>query len=324
MKKASILVTGVGGDIGQGCGRILSNCEFVAQIVGCDIHDEHCGNKLFSSCEVIPRATDNNYFNALNRLVDKYSLDAIIPTSEGELRLINYTYNKSQNPIISVPLVMANAEAMRVGFDKLETNRFLKQQNIDVPWTVAVDESDPLSFPCILKSRYGSGSNSVQLLYDSSSLSCYKEIFKQYVFQEYLPNDNQEYTCGIYRSNKGVVRSITLRRRISSGVTSFAETIFSPEVSQLCEDVANALQLRGSINIQLRVTPNGAYIFEINPRFSSTVVFRHKLGFKDLVWSIQEQVLNTEASHYNPPNQNIRMYRVFDEWIENGQEETRD
>ena len=29
-------------------------------------------------------------------------------------------------------------------------------------------------------------------------------------------------------------------------------------------------------------------IFEINPRFSSTVAFRHRLGFRDFVWSVLE------------------------------------
>ena len=32
-------------------------------------------------------------------------------------------------------------------------------------------------------------------------------------------------------------------------------------------------------------------VFEINPRFSSTVGMRHKVGFSDLIWSIQETVL---------------------------------
>ena len=30
-------------------------------------------------------------------------------------------------------------------------------------------------------------------------------------------------------------------------------------------------------------------IFEINPRFSSTVLMRNYLGFTDLLWSLQEK-----------------------------------
>jgi carbamoyl-phosphate synthase large subunit len=56
-------------------------------------------------------------------------------------------------------------------------------------------------------------------------------------------------------------------------------------------------------------------VFEINPRFSSTVVFRHKLGFTDLVWSLQEQVLNLSTSYVPTRPIGTRVYRVFDEQI---------
>jgi carbamoyl-phosphate synthase large subunit len=29
-------------------------------------------------------------------------------------------------------------------------------------------------------------------------------------------------------------------------------------------------------------------VFEINPRFSSTVLMRHRLGFSDVLWAIDE------------------------------------
>ena len=52
--------------------------------------------------------------------------------------------------------------------------------------------------------------------------------------------------------------------------------------------VTNTLDLRGSINIQLRFTSEGPRIFEINPRFSSTIYFRHAVGFQDLIWSVND------------------------------------
>ena len=48
------------------------------------------------------------------------------------------------------------------------------------------------------------------------------------------------------------------------------------------------LNLNGSINIQLRLTKNGPRVFEINPRFSSTALMRHRIGFSDVLWAIDE------------------------------------
>lgn len=42
------------------------------------------------------------------------------------------------------------------------------------------------------------------------------------------------------------------------------------------------------MNVQLRLTDHGPRVFEINPRFSSTVLMRHRLGFSDVLWAIDE------------------------------------
>lgn len=42
------------------------------------------------------------------------------------------------------------------------------------------------------------------------------------------------------------------------------------------------------MNIQLRITKSGPHIFEINPRFSFTILMRHRLGFCNLLWTLSE------------------------------------
>ena len=56
----------------------------------------------------------------------------------------------------------------------------------------------------------------------------------------------------------------------------------------MCEVIAKGLDLRGSMNIQLRLTDKGPRVFEINPRFSSTVLMRHRLGYTDVLWALDE------------------------------------
>ena len=38
----------------------------------------------------------------------------------------------------------------------------------------------------------------------------------------------------------------------------------------------------------MKNTLDGPRIFEINPRLSSTALMRHRLGFTDVVWTVQE------------------------------------
>ena len=42
------------------------------------------------------------------------------------------------------------------------------------------------------------------------------------------------------------------------------------------------------MNIQLRITKSGPCIFEINPRFSFTLLMRHRFRFCYLLWTLSE------------------------------------
>jgi carbamoyl-phosphate synthase large subunit len=91
-------------------------------------------------------------------------------------------------------------------------------------------------------------------------------------------------------------------RRLVGGFTGWAKVIDDEEIRRQCTHLADSLELRGSINVQLRVTDRGPRIFEINPRFSSTVLMRHKMGYQDVVWVLKESlgdafVINSPAAN---------------------------
>ena len=81
--------------------------------------------------------------------------------------------------------------------------------------------------------------------------------------------------------------------------------------------IAESLDLFGSINIQLRlVEKEGPMVFEINPRFSSTVGMRHMIGFSDLIWSIEEQYLKIAASPCPDFWPDAKLGRIYQELLE--------
>jgi carbamoyl-phosphate synthase large subunit len=308
-----VLVTGIAGDIGNGIGRILRGWSGIDRVFGCDIHDEHMGRRNFDACEVVPRADASGYALALEDLRQRWQLDAIVATSEPELRLIS---RASPDSILrQLPFVMANGKAMTIGFDKLTTAHTIADLGCPAPWTRLVATEAPERLPCILKSRYGAGAQGIHLVSDEQLIPAYRALYPEAIWQEYISGERGEYTCGVYGCTDGDVRTIVLRRRLAAGVTSYAEVVSDPAIEALCERVARGLELRGSINIQLRLSDRGPLVFEINPRFSSTVVFRDRLGFRDLIWSLQEQVLGQPCDAGMRPAPGTRMYRAFDEVI---------
>lgn len=307
-----VLVTAVGGDIGYGIGKILRDSGIAEFSVGCDIHGDHPGELFFSKCEIVPRANVDGYLEALSRIARAHRIDLIIPASEPELRLL-YS-NGVLSDIDGIPLMVANKKALHVGFDKLETAGFLRENGLLHPWTVSTDTGPPLSLPCVFKERFGAGGRGVEIVTQANS-PLLSNAPAGGIWQELLEPDDEEYTCGVYRSSGGEVRSIVIKRKLVAGSTRFGVVCRDrPEIESLLDSVAVHLNLRGSVNAQLRLTKKGPTIFEINPRFSSTLVFRHLLGFQDVIWSILERS-GQSLPFYEAPAGGTAFFKGTDEII---------
>ena len=307
MLKKNILVTGCGGDIGIAIGRILRESEITGKLIGCDIALEHPGEVFFDECLPMVRADSAEYFPRLVEVIEKKNIDLVIPAAEPELRVImqNDFYGHQEF------FITANIEAMRIGFDKYATAELLKNIGQPYPWTVDAETMAPYAYPCIWKSRTGCGSKQIKLLKAQDDLVTVSEG----IYQEYIPDDEGEYTCGLYRNSQGEVRTIIFKRKLRGGLTGSGEVVKNESINRLLFVLAAAVNLQGSINVQLRLRNGVPYVFEINPRFSSTVMFRHKLGFMDLLWSIQDK-LGWKIGPYQAVPNGVRFYKVYEDVID--------
>ena len=307
-----VLVTGCGGDIGLAIGRILQESEMVGSVIGCDIQEDHAGRVFFDRCFVVERATSPNYIDTLLRLVEKEQADLVIPSSEPELRALYANDFFGRRELF----LTANRKAMEIGFDKYRTAEFLRENDFPYPWTEIASRGVPHEFPCILKSRTGCGSKDVRLLveeeYDRSAFSNEDDIF-----QELIEGDDAEYTCGLFRASSGEVRSIVLRRKLRGDVTGCGVVEECAVTKDLLYALAKKMELCGSINVQLRIRNEIPYVFEINPRFSSTVRFRYQLGFSDVLWSMQDYC-GKSLTEYIPAPAGTRFYKIYEDVIEWG------
>ena len=105
----------------------------------------------------------------------------------------------------------------------------------------------------------------------------------EFILQEYLPDEGQEYTVGVFSDGENV-NTIIFRRKLKDGYSAFVEYVEDDTISNMAIQIAHNIKLKGYINIQLRKKGGLNYIFEINPRISGTVVFRDMLGFRDVIW----------------------------------------
>lgn len=292
-----LLVSGIGGDIGQSIANVLINHFPGADVFGSDIHDEVIPSDGCKVIKVLPPASSSSYLAQLKNFLIAENIDVFIPTSEPELRW----FSESKAHLIDFPCVCIapSIKAMEIGFDKFLTYQHLSEYGLPVPWAsiASASSSGAPEIPCILKSRTGAGNSSVHYIDNHEKSLQLRKLYPDYMWQQFLPLSEGEYTCGVYRCRNRETRVIAMRRRLVSGVTTYAKVVNISSITTLCVQIAESLDLFGSINIQLRLVQGlGPMVFEINPRFSSTVGMRSLVGFKDLVWSIEEQFFNQAPS----------------------------
>lgn len=307
----NVLVSGAGDDIGMGVGRILLS-EGVENVYGCDIDIDNAGICLFREFIEVPRAKQEEYFYVLEKILKEYEIDFFIPTSEAEIKALT-KFGVVDGEIFNTPVLMANPFAIETSLDKFRTANFLTKNNLPAPWTVPVEKGPPKELPCIFKPRSGQGSKGIEVV-TTHEQAAELEQSSGYIWQELLLPDEQEYTCPVFRSSDGHTRVMIMNRKLQSGVTERGTVIENPQIEAYLLKICDVLSLKGAINIQLRKTEQGPVLFEINPRLSSTVMFRHKMGFKDLLWSIEDHIHGT-VCHYDTPKAGTKFYRGYFEYI---------
>ncbi len=284
----SFYISSVGGDIAQAIISILRNTYPSAVIWGSDLHREHAGMYLVDRFQVSPKFNSKLFLPWVTNLLQKNSIEYFIPVNEGELNRFSELSPDERKKILgNTNLVWAGEQAVRIFGNKKRTSDFLVSAQLPAAREFeSVGDVKSLDFPVLVKPSEGSGSRNIFKCNNILELEASFLFVDNPIIQEFLDAENSEYTCAVFRSDSGEVRIVTLRRHLSGGTTSWGIVEFNSSIDSLCRALAESIDLRGSVNIQLRIVRGTPKVFEVNGRFSSTVGLRELLGFRDLIWSL--------------------------------------
>lgn len=282
----TVFITAIGGDVAQGVARVIREARPDWRIVGSDICDRHAGGHFADRLLLAPAARDPAYPDWLAARLAEEGARFCIPMNEAEIaRLVSLP---SALPA-GTRLVTAGAAAVAVAGDKVETARFLSRIGLPAPWVAeTIEEIPPDGLPCICKPRSGAGSRSVYVCATLEEARFLAQRHPGAMYQELLLPEDAEVTVAVFRDAAGHTALLQMQRRLVGGATGWAEVIDDLAVTNQCHRIAEALGLRGALNVQLRRTAQGPRIFEINARFSSTALMRHRLGFSDVIWALDD------------------------------------
>jgi carbamoyl-phosphate synthase large subunit len=245
-----------------------------------------------------PAAQEAAFLAFLGRVLDAERLEFLFPVSEAEIAVVSR--HRAMFEQAGVKLVMNNETVIETFLDKLETARFMRRLGVRAPATALLSEYDgSLGFPLIVKPRRGCGSRRLWTAEDAADLEYLRRKDDgSLIVQEMVGDEREEYTTGVF-SDGLKVSSISFRRKLGyGGLSREATLVADPGLEALSSAIARAVGLVGSINVQTRRSGGLFVPFEVNPRVSSTVLFRKRFGFDDASWWID--VLSGKGYSYEP------------------------
>jgi len=295
LKRTNVLVTGVGGIVGQAIVKCLKMANAKRQrslhynIIGVDASSLSAGLYLVDKGAIVPKARDPEFIRSISALIKRFDVKAVFIGTDLELSII------SKNKIAieentGAKILVSPTKAIEIARDKWNTFKFLKNKGFACP-----DSSLPRNlkkfinthdFPLVVKPREGFGSVEFHISNNISeleqSINNIERVGWQPIIQEYLgPND--EFTTGVCVDNLGkqVMSSISIKKYLKNGQTYKAFIDDFTEVRILSERIALALGVKGAVNIQSKISDGINKVFEINPRLSATCAMRAAAGINE-------------------------------------------
>jgi len=285
MAAKKVLVTGIGGNVGQGIIRNIRSLPYEIVVVGTNIVDFSSGNYLCDTFYKVSYAYDKQFISEIINIVNKEKIDLIIPSTDYEIFYLSENLAK-----IPCKVAVSGVHASKIYLDKYES--WLHHQKHSIPFAKAFLPSEYKNQfkQCIVKPKKGRGSRGIHLN---------PKAFDSFSDEEYMVQElhfGEEITTAFYVTVEGKLHGfITMTRSLENGATSLCKvsTNYDKNVLPILEKIIANASIVGSANLQSIVTADGEVIpFEINCRISGTNSIRSNFGFKDVQYTLQEFLYN--------------------------------
>jgi carbamoyl-phosphate synthase large subunit len=313
-KKPTILLTAGGGSSIPWLIRALR--EKGVRVLTADMNPMAAGLYLADRGFVIPPGKSDRFLPMLRRICKEEQVDAIIPLADEEL--INATELERDGVIVLLP----KKEFIELCLDKYSLMRQLDSFGIPVPTTRLVSQGlGSLNFPLILKPRQGRGSRGIKLIFSEKEFHAAfeSELYSpdELIVQQYI--DSTKYTISVVIWRDGEVQAVVPKETIyKQGITWLAVARKHSGIDHLCRNIQNSLHADGPMNVQLRLDNSTGipYVFEINPRYSTTVTLTVRAGIEEVYGLLRQALYGRKDYSFSNWEEGVVLLRqTFDEFM---------
>lgn len=280
-----VLITGIGGNVGQGILRNIIHLDYDIFLVGTNTTAVSAGNHLCDVVYQVPFSTNKNYLKSILEICEKEKVELIIPSTDFEAYYLSLSHEK-------LPLLASSGlNETELFLNKYLTWKEFSKCNIPFAMSVLPSEYNNDFKELIVKPTKGRGSREVYI--NPKDVKLFSDEF---IVQELYKG--KEITTTFYVKKNGELHGfITFERELENGMTTKCEVIdeYDKEIKKIILAMIKNFSIRGSCNIQSIVTNTKKIVpFEVNCRISGTNSIRSQFGFEDVKYILQEYLFGQE------------------------------
>ena len=251
---------------------------------------------------ISPKIYDSGYIDFLLGYCKENKISAILPLFDIDLPVLSK--NKEIFRKNGIQVIVSDYGAIRVCNDKYLSYSFFKEIGLRViPTFLSLEDTvralheNKISFPVILKPRWGMGSIGIYEAENEDELEVFYAKLKREIFQTYLRYESQEsidscviiqekilgkeYGCDVLNDlHKNYVCTIAKQKKaMRAGETDIAEIVDSSIFEPVTRLISKRLGHIANLDVDCFVTDsNEIYVLEMNCRFGGQYPFSHVSG----------------------------------------------
>lgn len=311
----NILITGAGGSATPVLIKQLKESGY--NVTAVDANKNASGLLFSDKSYVIPKGSSNKFLPAIEKICEKNKIDAIIPLVDEELVKCCSLEEKG------IKTILPNKKFTEICLDKYFLMKELDKFGIQTPKTLlASDDYNELNYPLIIKPRIGRGSRGLGIITNDKDLDEYFNTstysLDDLIVQEYI--EGTEFTISVVVWRDGELQTVVPKEIIlKQGITKLAVTRKNKEIEDACRRTQEKLKANGPFNVQLifNEKERKTYIFEINPRFSTSISLTATAGVNEMLILLEQALQNSPKRDINEWKENIVLIRQnLDEFMD--------
>ena len=269
-------------------------------IVGTDMQLSAPALSAANYAKKVPSIYSENYIDKTIEICKKYKIDLLISLNDLDLPVLSKSRCRFDK--IGTTLLISSDKVIDTCFDKDKTARFFANIGLNTPKTY-VDlskakeaiKTGELTFPIVLKPRWGSGSFGIEFPEDIKEMdmaykfikkkiksSCLSEVSslsnQEIIFQEYICG--KEYGLDILNNLKGEYQFTSVKEKLSmrAGETDKAITVDNKSLRDMGAKIGSALGHVANLDCDILESKGSYYALELNPRFGGGFPFSYEAG----------------------------------------------